>query len=104
MTTHPWVLCPACRCYVDRCHGDVSIAAAMPVRCPWCAATSVLGQWLEAGARDLCACGCPRAAHVGYATVDGAAPSRIQRALAYPAPCIGCGCARVSGAGDVRLD
>lgn len=95
-----WALCPWCRAYVSRLAREVIGGA--PARCPWCRHVATVSQWLEAGSRDLCACGCPRAAHVGYRTTDGQAPTPGERLRAHPAPCVEHGCRATSGAGEVR--
>ena len=95
-----WALCPHCRAYVSRLARRVIGGA--PVRCPWCGGLATVAEWLEAGARDPCSCGCPRAAHVGYTTADGLAPRPGEPLRAKPAPCIAHGCITVSGAGEVR--
>lgn len=81
------------------------VEAHADIRCPWCGLLSTVDAWVEAGARDLCDCGCPRAAHAGYATSDGLPPSGVatQVVTVRSAPCVACGCTRVSGAREIRL-
>lgn len=101
-----WMLCPVCRVFLDRLAVDLTAAArAIDIRCPWCQHVSSVQAYTDAGARDLCECGCPRAAHVAYTTSDGLPPGSGpgQRTLTRSAPCLGCGCVRVSGVREVRL-
>lgn len=101
-----WCLCPCCRVFIDQVKPDAILAlGAAEVRCPWCARSTTLPAWLEAGKRDLCECGCPRAAHTGYVTTDGEPPrgDMTQGTVIVSAPCVGCGCTRISGAREVRL-
>ena len=104
VTPDVWVVCPICRVFagkqrVEDLHGET------PTKCPWCEKPSTMAAWLEAGARDLCECGCPRAAHIAYGTSDRLAPGSTegQHIVAYAAPCFACGCQQVSGAQEVRL-
>lgn len=101
-----WVLCPRCRVFVDRLAVDLTTSPLIDVKCPWCSMLGTVEQWTQAGARDLCECGCPRAAHVAYRTSDGLPPgsNADQRTITESAPCVGCGCVSVSGAHEVRLE
>lgn len=104
VTDQAWAVCPKCRVFAGLVP-TLGARGETPTRCPWCSELSTLGQWLEAGARDLCDCGCPRAAHVAYQTSDRLAPggSMEQHIIAIAGPCVGCGCVAVSGAHEVRL-
>jgi len=97
--------CPRCRMFIDRLAADVPFPEHTDIRCPWCSMIDTAERWAEAATRELCECGCPRAAHVAFLTSDGEAPGGGggQRMVPVAAPCIGCGCVRVSGAHEVRL-
>lgn len=105
----PWTLCPRCRVYVDRLTAEAwamvhERTRTVDLKCPWCHLLSTLPQWLEAAARDVCACGCPRAAHAGVTTSDGLPPGSggEQRIRAHAAPCVSHACTACSGAREVR--
>lgn len=104
VVTTAWVVCPKCRVFA----GEVptfGVRGELATKCPWCSEESTAATWFEAGARDLCECGCPRAAHVRYQTSDRLAPggSVEQHVMPIAGPCVGCGCVAVSGAREVRL-
>jgi len=99
-----WAVCPVCRVFVDQLALDPALAPSHLIPCPWCGKKSELGRWLTAGARDLCACGCPRAAHAAYVTPDGEPPAPGLRARVIAAPCVGCGCKRLDGSSAIRME
>jgi hypothetical protein len=105
--TRLWCLCPRCRVFIDQTSEATArvMPASADVTCPWCSMRSTLGQWLEAGKRDLCECGCPRAAHAAYVTSDGEPPrgDMTQGTVIVAAPCIGCGCTQVAGDREIRV-
>ena len=105
----PWAVCPRCRVFVDKlspetmeAHG--ANASEVDVKCPWCSMLATLAQWIEAGARDVCAYGCPRASHAAYKTSDGrASGGEKQKMRIESAPCVVHGCSAISGAREIRL-
>jgi hypothetical protein len=96
-----WVLCPRCRIFVDQLSAAVDVDA--DIRCPWCQLLATVPKWLDAGARDTCECGCPRACHSAYVTTDGKPPGGGNLVRVVSAACVTHGCVRVSGAREVRL-